>query len=134
MLAALVMAGLVLLPAEAAPAPSSAAPLADGPAHPDSTACRLIPTPARIPVQDAAVLFTVGTSRDPGTLRGVEVEPSSGASVLKAAPAPGSEEVAARVAMNTSGATPGTWTLTLRGSRAACAGTIEVVERRRPGR
>lgn len=133
LLTAVLVAGLAT-PARAGATPRPATGFAGVPPPPDTVACRLTLVPARVPIQDAAVLLTVRASRDPGPVRSVMVARGSGVTVLTAAPAPGSEEVVARVAMDTSDAAPGRWTMLLQGAEALCEGPLEVVRRGEPGR
>lgn len=118
----------ILLPVSALAAP--AVPAATDPRRgggvggPD--ACELQLDPARIPVREAAVLVTVRASADPGAIHGVEVPGRSGVVVLKAAPADGSGPVVARMALDTSRANEGRWSVVLRGEAVDCRGRFEI--------
>lgn len=90
-------------------------------------ACDLRLQPPEVPVQEAAVLVSAGATADPGELRSVEFPTRSGVVVLNAAPAPDRDDVVARIALDTYRASPGRWSVVLRGSEADCRGTLVVV-------
>lgn len=127
---ALVVAALALAATAAAAAQGSPAIAPRSAPDPqggiDTTDCRLELGPTEVRIRSSAVLVSVRASEAPGRLRRVTFPARSGVVVLTAAPAPDSDEVDVRMALDTSGARPGRWPLVLTGAAGDCRGTLTV--------
>lgn len=132
---ALATAGLLLAAPPSAAASRAAAGHGAGPpgASADTAACELRLEPVEVPVRDAAVLVSARADSDPGGLREVVFPRESGVQVLNAAPAPDHDEVVARMALDTSGASPGRWSVVIRGEERTCRGTLRIRAREGDG-
>lgn len=88
--------------------------------------CRATFDPARVAVQERPVTVNAGLSEPVDEVEDVAVQDGSGLVVRSVRPAGGPDGVT--IVLDTSGAEPGEWTLTIEGPTTDCEGTLAVEE------
>lgn len=92
----------------------------------EAAECQASLEPARVPVQASPVTVSAGLSEPIDEVRDVAVEDGSGLEVRSVAPTDEPGEVT--IVLDTSGAAPGEWTLTIEGPETDCRGSLTVEE------
>jgi hypothetical protein len=88
--------------------------------------CQASLEPARVPARASPVTVNARLSEPIDEIEDVAVEDGSGPEVRSVAPTGGPDDVA--IVLDTSGAAPGEWTLTIDGPETDCRGSLTVEE------